>query len=177
VERAARPVPEDPDDAAAAAYGHGLRLLSSRELAEADVRTRLAARGFDPAAVDAAVGRLRQAGALSNARAVRAVARTLVVVKRRGRLRAQRELEARGFGKAEIAEALAELFAGEDERALVDRALDRRLRGRPAARGDVAAMRRVYAALLRQGFPPAIVRDAVRRRFSGAVPDDEPGTP
>lgn len=166
--RAARPVPDDPDEAAAMAYAYGLRLLSGRELAEADMRRRLAVRGFGAATVDAAVGRLTGTGALSDARAVRAVARTLVQVKRRGRIRARRELEARGFRPDDIAAALGEVFADVGEDDLIERALDAKLRGRSLDAGDLAGQRRVFAALVRRGFRPSAAAAAVRRRCAGA---------
>jgi regulatory protein len=168
VARAITPPPDDPAEALSAAYTRGLRLLGGRELSEPAVRQRLAAAGYLPSTIDAAVDRLRQTGALDERRALAAVARTIVQVKRRGRLRAQRELEARGFSREAAAEALAGLLSADDERVLVERALDARLRGRLVRTGDVAAMRRLQGALLRQGFPPGLVRDAVRNRFRNA---------
>jgi regulatory protein len=174
VARATPVVSDDPVKACNEAFARGLRLLGARELSESAVRRRLADRGFEPATVDAAIDRLCRCGVLDDQRAVGAVARTLVLVKRRGRLRAQRELEARGFSRATAAAALAEILAGEDERILVERALDRRLHGRPVVREDLASMRRLLAALIRQGFSPALARDAVRARFKNApCLDDE----
>lgn len=168
------PPPDDPAQALSAAYTRGIRLLGGRELSELAVRQRLATAGYLPVTVDAAVDRLRQTGALDERRALAAVARTIVQVKRRGRLRAQRELEARGFSREAAAEALAGLLSAEDERRSVERALDVRLRGRLVRGGDVAAMRRLQGALLRQGFPPALVREAVRNRFRRASrPEDD----
>jgi regulatory protein len=176
VARPLPPVPEDPDEAARAAYAHGLRLLSGRELSEAAMRTRLAARGFADDAVDAATARLVQVGALSDQRAVKAVARTLVLVKRRGRLRARRELELKGFRAEDAATAVAELVSDDDEREAIERALDARLRARPAVRFDTAAMTRLYAFLIRKGFAAGAARDAVRRRFrTASLPDDAAG--
>jgi regulatory protein len=178
VGRATPVIPDDPAQALDAAFTRGLRLLGARELSASAVRQRLADRGFEPATVDAAVERLRGCSALDEQRAARAVARTIVQVKRRGRLRAQRELEARGFSKDTAREALAELLADQDERALVERALDHRLHGKQAVPGDVASMRRLLNALVRQGFSPAVARDAVRARFRNAPRlDDESGDP
>lgn len=179
--RATRPVPDDPAEAAEAAYAHGLRLLSGRELAEADVHTRLTRRGFDATATASAIARLAAVGALSDQRAVRAVARTLVRVKRRGRIRARRELEARGFRTEDVAAALAELFAEVGEGELIERVLDARLRARPLTKGDAGGLRRAYAALIRRGFSPAASAAAVRRRAAGedlgdALGHDESGS-
>lgn len=166
--RAATPVPEDPAAARAAAYAHAVRLLSGREMAQSAVLRRLLDRGFPSAVAEESVARLVRVGALDDSRAVRTTARTLVVVKLRGRLRAQRELEARGFSREDAIAALAELLQDTDERDLVERALDARLRGRPVQAGDVAGMRRLYGALLRRGFAPGVVRDVVLRRAKAA---------
>jgi len=155
--------PEDPAEALRAAVAAGLRSLALRERSAADVRDRLARQGYAADVVDEAVARLRQAGALDEARAARAVARTLILVRRRGRLRAAREMEASGFPPELIRETLAELVTPDDEREALARAIERRLRGRSLAAGDRPAARRLAAALVRQGFPPAAVRDALRR--------------
>jgi regulatory protein len=174
VRRAATPVPEDPAAARAAAYAHGLRLLAGREMAESAVGRRLRDRGYPPTVAEETVARLVRVGALDDGRAVRAAARTLVVVKCRGRLRAQRELEARGFRKEDATAALVELLQETDERDLVERALDARLRGRRLQAGDVAGLRRVYAALVRRGFATPVIRDAVLRRVQAASADAIP---
>lgn len=162
-------IPDDPRDAFSAAYTRGLRLLGSRERSESDVRTRLTDLGFPADIVAAAVARLVSSGVLSETRAVRAIARTLVLIKRRGRLRAVRELEHRGFPAALAADAVAELIGQEDERTAVEHALDRKLRGRAVVPGDAAAMRRLLASLVRQGHPPSVVRAVIRDRFRNAA--------
>lgn len=162
-------IPDDPQEAFSAAYTRGLRLLGARERSEADIRTRLGAAGFPADIVDAAIARLVASGALNDTRAARAVARTFVQVKRRGRLRAVRELEARGFPASLAAEAVAEQMGAEDERTAVERALDRKLRGKAVVPGDAAAMRRLLASLVRQGHPPAVVRTVIRERFRNAA--------
>jgi regulatory protein len=173
--RAAAPVPEDPAAARTAAYAYGIRLLAAREMAEAAVRRRLLDRGFPTSVAEETVARLVRIGALDDSRAVRTAARTLVIVKLRGRLRAQRELEGKGFRPAEAAAALQEILHDTDERQLVERALDARLRGRVLRADDPAGMRRLYAALMRRGFAPGAIRDAVRRRAkTGSAVDDRP---
>jgi len=144
-------------------------VLGARELSESAVRRRLLDYGFSQVTVDAAVARLLDTRALDDERAARAVARTLVQVKRRGRLRAVRELEARGFPADLAQEAVGQLIVPDDERAIVERALDAKLRGRPVTPGDAASMRRLLAALVRQGHPPSLVRAAIRDRFRNAA--------
>ena len=58
------------------AYVVGLKLLATRELAEAQLRARLSRRHFEPDDVEAAVSRLRSERALDDARTAGAYART-----------------------------------------------------------------------------------------------------
>ena len=60
-------------------------------------------------------------------------------------------------------EAVAEVFADIDEAALLERALDRRLRGTMAL-NDAAVVRRLHRYLLGQGFDADRVSALLRRR-------------
>ena len=60
------------------------------------------------------------------------------------------------------AEAVAEIFGEKDERALVARALKKKLRMR-ARPQDAAEYARLYQYLMRQGFTPAVVVESLRR--------------
>ena len=137
-------------------------MLARRELSVAECRTRLARREHSDAAIDAAVARLLEAGALDDRRVARAFARTAVNVKGRGRLRIERELQAKGIDRAVAAEAVAETFGGADEGVMVARAIQKRLRGR-AVPTDRAESARVYQHLVRQGYPPALIVAELRK--------------
>ena len=165
--------PLEPEHARRAAYGLALRWLSARELAAASVKSRLADRGFDPDVADAVVARLTENRAIDDERAVRACARTLVVIKRRGRQRAQRELEAMGFGAELVRGTLDQILGETDELALASRVLASRMHGRQVIR-DPATYRRLYGALFRRGFSPAIVRDALKPYWKRGRTPDEP---
>jgi len=153
-------------DAAERAYVAGLTLLSRRELAEAQLRARLARRKFDEEDIDAAVTRLRRERALDDRRTALACARTEVRVKRRGRARVVRQVEALGIAREVARAAVAEVFADIDETELLEQALDRRLRGSMNL-SDPAACRRVHRYLLAQGFDPDRVTALLRRRAKG----------
>ena len=145
-------------DGAERAYVAGLTLLARRELAEAQVRERLARRKFEPDDIDEAVARLRSDRALDDRRTALACARTEVRVKRRGRARVVRQI-ARDIAR----EAVAEVFAEVDETELLRQALERRLR-RGTELSDAATFRRVHRYLLGQGFDPERVTTLLRRR-------------
>ena len=150
-------------DDAGRAYVAGLSLLARRELAEAQLRTRLARRKFDDDDIDAAVDRLRRERALDDRRTALACARTEVRLKQRGRARVVRQIEALGIARDVAREAVAEVFAEIDETALLEQALDRRLR-RGSELRDPAARRRVHRYLLGQGFDPERVATLLRSR-------------
>ena len=150
------------------AYNDALQLLSRRELSIAECRARLLDRGHSADDADAAVGRLLEEHSLDDARVARAYARTAVTVKHRGRLRVARELHAKGIAREIVAEALGEVFGDHDERTLVARAVDKRLRGRGRL-ATPADRARLYQYLMRQGFTPAVVLEELRKR---GVPRD-----
>jgi regulatory protein len=152
------------------AHTEALRMLARRELSEAGVRARLADRGFPPHDVDAAIARLRESRALDDGRVARAYARTAVTIKGRGRLRVLRELHAMGITGDVAAQALGEVFGELDERALVARAIQKKLRGRTALQGAGEAAR-LYRHLVRQGFSPAAAVAGLRGIGAGRDAD------
>jgi len=157
------------------AFAEGLRLLARRELSEAQIRERLARKAFEPPLIDDAIDRLRRTGAIDDSRVAVAAARTEALVKRRGRLRVQRQLAAIGIAPDVAARAVEEVFAAVDEPALIEQALARRLRGPKARIADAAHFRRLHQYLVRQGFQPEAITALLRRRSrAGAAPDLEP---
>ena len=146
------------------AYITGLRMLARRELSEAQVRQRLTRKEFQPDEIDAAVERLRSDRSLDDRRTAFACARTEALVKRRGRLRVLRQVESLGIDRDLARTAVAEVFADVDEDAVIESAIDRRLRGAVTSRPTPADLRRVQQYLLRQGFDTGKVNTAIRRR-------------
>ena len=157
----------------ASAYATGLQLLARRELCEAQVRTRLARRRFEPDDIEAAVTRLRRERALDDRRTALACARTEAHLKRHGRLRALRKVEALGIASDVAREAIAEVFGDLDEDLLIEQALDRRL-GPHASLEEAPAVRRLHRYLLAQGFDAARVHAAIRNRVKHAATTERP---
>ena len=145
------------------AYVAGLTLLARRELAEAQLRTRLARRKFDQEDIDSAVVRLRLEGALDDRRTALACARTEVRLRHHGRARVLRHIEALGIARDVAREAVAEVFTELDEAELLEQALDRRLR-RGLGLNDPLAVQRMHRYLVGQGFDPSAVTGLLRRR-------------
>jgi len=147
--------------ASPSAYLDGLRLLARRELSVAGLRARLEDREHPREEIEAAIAHLLETGALDDARVAKAYARTSSKVKGRGRLRIARELQVMGIAKEVAAEALGEVFGDLDERSLIARALQKKLRGRTKIT-DRAEYARLYQYLMRLGFSPAAVTAALR---------------
>jgi SOS response regulatory protein OraA/RecX len=171
VPRAAPPVSADPDEARKAAHAVALRLLAGREMSGARVRARLHARGFADDVIEETVERLAAAGIIDDRRAARAAARTLVSVRQRGRHRVPRELEQMGFDKELARDTMQEVLADADESAVLTKVVASKLRGRQSI-NDPAAYRRLFASLLRRGFPADLIRAALRP-FWGRRPEPE----
>ena len=147
-------------------------MLAGRELSIEGVRARLKDRGYPPDEIAGAIERLIESGALDDARVARAFARTAATVKHRGRLRVMRELLQMGIDSGVASEALGEVYGELDERALIDDALRRKLRGRTRL-NDQQEYARIYQFLMRQGFSPAGVTAALRRFRSGQPIDQD----
>ncbi len=156
--------PPSPDDLTpASARALVLRWLGLRELTASQVRQRLQRRQYDEAVIDATLTALIAAGSLDDSRAARARARHDVAVKRRGRGRVLRQVQALGVDRDTARDAVADAFSDVDEQALLEGALARRLRNQPfpTDRKDVA---RLYGWLVRQGFDADKVSALLRKR-------------
>jgi regulatory protein len=144
------------------AYAAALKLLARRELSVEGLRARLRDREYPEDDITTVVERLLEAGVLDDGRVARAYARTAASVKGRGRLRVIREIHAMGIDRKIASEAVAEAYGDVDERSLIARAIQKKLRGRPKPK-DAAERARLYQHLMRQGFSPAGVAHALRR--------------
>ncbi len=137
-------------------------MLGRRELSEAQIRQRLGRRDHDPDAIDAAIARLTADRSIDDARVAGVIARTETNIRRRGRLRVKRRIEAAGIAPGVAARAVDEAFLDVDEDALIAAALQKRLRG-----GDRIADKREFARLYRylvgQGFEAERVTALLRK--------------
>jgi regulatory protein len=153
------------------AYTDALRLLARRELTEKQLRDRLLDRYHPREEIDRVIAHLLESRTLDDDRVARAYARTASGVKGRGRLRVMRELTEMGVARQTATEAVAEVFADVDERALIAKALQKKMRGRTRIT-DPAEHARLYQYLMRQGFTPAAIVAALRRVGARTGDDD-----
>jgi regulatory protein len=134
------------------AYVVALTMLSARELSETQLRARLARRQFDAQAIEEAVSRLKADGTLNDRRVALAVARMESAIRHRGRARVIQKIRQAGIDSDTAEDAVREVFEEVDESALLDRALERRLRGTTATELDDKGRARVVRGLVAQGF-------------------------
>ena len=151
------------------AYVDGLHMLGRRELSAKQLRERLLEREHEREDVDRAIALLIENKALDDARVAGAYVRTALKVKGRGRLRIQRELQVMGIAKEVAVAALTEAFGDVDERTLIAKALQKKLRGNQKI-ATPAEYARVFQFLMRQGFSPATVTAVLRRHRKGSDP-------
>ena len=134
-----------------AAYLDGIKMLSRRELSEAQMRQRLARREHSADAIDHAVQRLRDERALDDARVAEAIARTETGIRHRGKIRVRLQLERAGIDKATARKAIDEVFGALDDDALIEASLRKRLHGREQIQDD-REFQRLFRYLIGQGF-------------------------
>ena len=144
------------------AYDRGLDLLALRMHFAAELRTKLARRGYPEAEVDGAIERLTADGFLNEQEAAHMLVRSL---KRRGYGRRRLELDLRRRGADDTAAGVAlECVADEDELERA-RSVAARWRSTHPAR-DAAALAR---HLERRGFAPRTIGAVVFDSADGAT--------
>jgi regulatory protein len=126
------------------------------------VRSHLRARGVTGAALEEAVARLAELGALSDFETARAWIRDRLRFSPKGRAALRAELIRQGAEKEAVERALDELVPAEGEVEVAVAALRRAARTLRTVPENVAR-RRMWAALGRRGFDPATVREAIAR--------------
>lgn len=145
------------------AYADGIKMLARRELSEMQVRQRLARKGHDRDAIDAAIARLREERAIDDTRVAEAIARTETSVRRRGKLRVRMQIQRAGISNATAKRAVDNLFETIDDDALLEASLAKRLRGRDTIADD-REFQRLYRYLIAQGFESDRVMKALSAR-------------
>jgi SOS response regulatory protein OraA/RecX len=138
-------------------YPTALALLGQRELSEAQLRARLLRRGCEPAAVDDTILRLRRDRTLDDRRVASAAARLEAGIRGRGPARVRQRLQAMGLASDVVHDAVADVFREIDEGALLDAAVERRLRGQALDELDERGRARLVRGLVGRGFSLAAV--------------------
>lgn len=148
------------------AHEAALRLLASRPRSETEMRTRLAMRGFDPAAIDDEVERLRNAGLLDDEKFARAWVEDRKRLAPRGRRMLKYELLGRGIDPESADNATRDI---DDVEVAMELA---RARARKAPRTTYEAfVAKVGGFLRRRGFDFDVTAAATRRAWAEAQED------
>jgi len=134
------------------AYITALTMLSARELSEAQLRTRLKRREIEAGEIDEAIARLKADRTLNDRRVALAIARMESAIKHRGRSRVLQKIRQAGIADDTAEDAVREIFEEVDEAALLNRAFERRLRGKAVTDLDDKGRARIIRGLVAQGF-------------------------
>jgi regulatory protein len=140
-----------------------LKMLARRELSEAQVRQRLARRGYDASEIETAVERLKADRSIDDERVAGAIARTEVSIKRRGKRRVVQQIQQAGISRSAARQAADETFEEMNEETLLASALNRRLKSDRTII-DEREFQRLYRYLIRQGFDADDVFKALSAR-------------
>jgi SOS response regulatory protein OraA/RecX len=134
------------------------------------LRDRLQRRHFAEDEINRVVERLTADGTLDDRRVALAAARSGANIKRRGRRRVLQQVQQLGISAETARAAVDEVFGDLDESALLQGALDRRLKGANPRELDRNAIARIVRSLVGQGFDAHAVY--ARLRKGGAEVDE-----
>lgn len=150
------------------ALEQALRVLSSRAVTLRQLQQALLRKRLPSDEIQAALARVKELGYIDDAEVARARAQRMVEKGCAPRLVA-RKLRAQGVAPEAANAASQEAAAGAGEEALAARALERKLRGRPA--GDPRDRQRLFRALVAKGHAPAAAAKALELDLSEAFDD------
>lgn len=158
IEKSSR-APVSEDKARNKTFAYALKLLAAKGRSENQLRDKLAAKPWlDPAFIDDSIARLKEMGYVNDRAFALNYATSRLALKSIGRSRLARELAEKQLSREVVEETLAAVFEEVAEEDLLDRAIAKqmRLHGRPT---NEKSVRRLYAYLMRRGFPyDAIVK-------------------
>ena len=134
------------------AYTTALTMLSARELSESQIRTRLKRKDIPADDIDEAIARLKADRTINDRRVAVAIARMESAIKHRGRGRVIQKIRQAGIDDETAEAAVQEVFADMNEDDLLERAFERRLRGKNPKELDEKGRARIIRGLVAQGF-------------------------
>ena len=144
----------------ASALDSALRLLARRDHTCWELAFKLRQRGFDPAAVEAAMARCKDLGYLDDARTALTLAGHLVG-RGYGRLRVRQMLAQKGLDGALIEKALACCGDEEAQLRLARRELEKRTSRFKREADPWRRRQAAYRFLAGRGFPAAVIHRAI----------------
>lgn len=133
-------------------FATALKILAARPRSESQLRERLLSKPWaEPETVDSCIERLKELGYVNDRTFAETYANHRVHMKPVGRSRVARELAGKKVARETINKALDDVFEEVGEEALIDRAIEKRMRthGRPEDQGGA---KRMFDHLARLGF-------------------------
>ena len=135
-----------------------LRRLARRDHSEAELRRALARDGFPTDVIDATLARLRAEKYLDDEGFASRFARSRVAHQGLGRNRVRQALRARGVSRAIIEKGVAEALQDVSETEVLE-SLARRYWRQHVRDEPLQRIRKLWAFLLRRGFPAGLVQE------------------
>lgn len=147
-----------------------LALLARRSHTRRELTTKLRRKGFEAPEIAALLDDLALRGLLDDSKTASSLARSAAARgKGTGRIRA--ELAAKGVSRSDVDAALSELDPG-DEAASLRLALAKKRRSLSSGLTPAARSKKLFDHLVRRGFSPGAVLEALREK--GDPADDDP---
>lgn len=146
-----------------AAFQIAVRSLAARPYSVAELKQKLRLKRISPNAIDETVARLKKLGFLDDRKLAEQYASSLAQNRAFGRFRVERELRARRVDPRSVEPALKAAFEEIDERASLERVLDRKMGSLrlPLTRTRLASL---LTSLKRRGFRTEDIIRTVRAR-------------
>ena len=157
-------------------YGRALARLARRDHSEQEIRRGLRRDGFADDAIEETVARLRRDRYLDDAGFAARLARSRMAHAGMGRNRVRMELRKKGVRRATVEAGLSEALSEVSETEVLD-GLARRFWKSRDADEPRHRLRKLWAFLLRRGFPADLVHTRLRAlwpRWSDALEGLEP---
>ena len=154
---------DSPEAHSEAAFQIAIRSLAARPYSVAELKQKLRLKRVSSKAIDETVTRLKKLGFLNDRKLAEQYASSLARNRAFGRFRVERELRARRLDPRTIEPALNAVFEEIDERALLERVLDKKIGSLrlPLTRARLASL---LTGLRRRGFRTEDILRAVRGR-------------
>ena len=143
------------------AFNRAVKFLSYQARSEAEVRAKLAQRGFPRGTVEGTLHKLRSLNLLNDGNFARARALSRVEGRGYGPLRVERELRQKGIAPSLIAEILDETLNRQQGKERAKQLLEKRFRGRDL--GDAKVFRRAAAFLQRRGYRDSVIAEILKQ--------------
>jgi regulatory protein len=163
----------DPERARTRTLQRAVKLLAAKPRSVAELRERLLEKEWtDEAAADYAVAKLSEYGYLDDEQFALSYAQSRVRQRPVGRQRLARDLKNKKLDRETAEQALEKVFEETPEDALIDQAIERRvrLRGRPSTRQESKSL---FDHLIRRGFRADLVIDKVRALSAASVDEED----